>query len=203
EWSEAFAAYEASGNLARFAALLERDGFPTQAARALERGWDFLVVNNVQDAARQMQHALTAMKEPLLGASELFRERLRKSLRWVEAASLHEKQRLLALQSLQRGDILRATIFGLESFISREVAASGGDVFDHATRKGMDESFQQALRQGEHPDWKRQAYWLLKNVRNACAHGTVPDHPPHAQLMKNPQRLARELEATLNRLTNA
>lgn len=42
-----------------------------------------------------------------------------------------------------------------------------------------------------------EAYHLMKKVRNACAHGTKP---PHQQLLKNPQRLAKSLEQALNRL---
>ncbi|MDW8324913.1 MAG: TIGR02221 family CRISPR-associated protein, partial [Burkholderiales bacterium] len=200
EWSEAFAAYESSGDFSRFAPLLERDGFPAEAAQSLRRGWDFLVLSNVQDAARQLRSALPALERPLKGASELYRARLRKALRWAEPETLHEKQRLLALQALERGDILRATVFGLESFISREVAIRGGDVLNYKEREKVEDAYQEMLRQGEQPDWKRAAYWLLKNVRNACTHGTPPTYPPHAELVKNPERLRRELRATLDRL---
>ncbi|MCX7896836.1 MAG: TIGR02221 family CRISPR-associated protein [Rhodocyclaceae bacterium] len=202
EWAEAFAAYEASGDFSRFAALLERDGFPREAAQALRRGWTHWVLSNVQDAARHLQMALDALKEPLSGASELYRNRLRKTLRWAEAPSLHEKQRLLALQALERGDILRAAVFGLESFISREAATRGRNALDYQVRKEVDEAFQQSLQEGEHPDWKRRAYWLLKNVRNACAHGSPPTVREHHQLMQNPERLKQELNKTLMQLTN-
>lgn len=61
EWSEVFEAYAASGDFARFAALLERDGFPAEAARALERAWQFLQISNVSDAARALQPAWQAL----------------------------------------------------------------------------------------------------------------------------------------------
>ncbi|WP_126443806.1 TIGR02221 family CRISPR-associated protein [Sulfuricystis multivorans] len=202
EWAEAFEAYEASGDFSRFAPLLIRDDFPQQAAEALTRAWHFLVLTNVKDAAKSLSSALKALEAPLAGASWLFRARLQKALRWCHAKTLSEKFRLLALQSLERGDVLRASIFGLESFLAREVEAEGANPLDFNARKAADERFQGEAREGGHADWKRNAYWLLKNVRNACAHGTPPSHEPHAKLMRNPERLRRELEATLSRLTN-
>ncbi|MBW7657720.1 TIGR02221 family CRISPR-associated protein [Hydrogenophilus thermoluteolus] len=202
EWAEAFEAYEASGDFSRFAPLLVQDGFPRAAADALVRAWRLLMVSNVHDAAKSLQPVLQALGTPLSGASELFRVRLQKALRWSLESALSEKFRLLALQSLKRGDALRASIFGLEAFLAREVEAAAGNPLDYAQRKAADEHFQAQVRDGSVPDWKREAFWLLKNVRNSCAHGTPPSHARHAQLLRNPQQLARELEATLNRLTN-
>lgn len=201
EWSEVFEAYEASGDFSRFAPLLVRDGFADGAARALEQAWQFLQISNVSDAARALQPAWQALQAPLTGASELFRMRLHKALRWCQAEQMSEKLRLLALQSLERGDILRAAVFGLESVLAREVEAKGGNPLHYEQRKTADETLQAAFRNDEHPDWKRDAYWLLKNVRNACAHGTVPLRPPaHAELMRNPEQLRQALKATLARL---
>ncbi len=202
EWAEALAAYEASGDFSRFAPLLERDGFDRGLADGLRRGWALLNVSNVVDAARALGPVYSALGKPLAGASELFRKRLQESLRWTAADSLAEMQRILALQALRRGDFLRAAIFGLESFLSREVQASGGDPLDYVARKCINEVFREQLREDEYPSWRREAYWLLTNVRNACAHGTIPSYALHARLLKNPQRLRAELEATLNRLTN-
>lgn len=200
EWAEAFAAFETSGNFSHFAPLLERDGFPSPAARALEEAWSFLSLSNANDAARKLCHIHDALDTPLRGTSELFRGRLRRQLRWALAGTLADKQRLLALAALSRGDVLRAVIFGLEAFITREIEAAGADPLDYKVRENTDKAFSRQLDAGEHPQWKRKAYRLLKNIRNACAHGTPPSYYAYAELMKNPERLRREIEATLNRL---
>lgn len=202
EWVEALAAYEASGDFSRLAPLLERDGLEQKTAGRLGRGWDMLCVSDVHGAAVTLRPVYQALGEPLAGAAELFRERLRRALRWVAVESLAEMQRILALQALGRGDFLRAALFGLESFLSREVAAAGANPLDYRAREDAEARFRLELQEGEHADWKRGAYWLLKNVRNAIAHGTTPTYAPHAQLLKNPQRLRETLDATLNRLTN-
>ncbi|HXF47487.1 MAG TPA: TIGR02221 family CRISPR-associated protein [Burkholderiaceae bacterium] len=202
EWAEALAAYEASGDFSRFAPLLARDGLAATHVEALARGWHFVSVNNIADAARTLQPVYQALGQPLAGASELFRERLRRALRWVAANDLSERQRVLALQALQRGDALRASLWGYESFLSREVEAAGGNPLDHRAKEEAEAKYRLELREGEHADWKRAAFWLLKNVRNALAHGTRPAYAPHAQLLQNPERLRERLEQTLNRLTN-
>ncbi|BDV00421.1 hypothetical protein TDMWS_05060 [Thermodesulfomicrobium sp. WS] len=203
EWAEAFEGYDASGDFSRFAPLLKRDGLAHEAADALERAWGLLQVSNVSDAARTLYSAWKKLESPLTGASELFRKRLQKALRWCQAQQLSEKLRLLALQSLGRGDVLRAAVFGFECTLVREVEEAGGNPLDYEQRKAADDRLQEAFKGGEEgPDWKRHAYWLLKNVRNACAHSAPPRNTKHAELMRNPERLRRELDATLNRLTN-
>lgn len=200
EWAEAFAAYEASGDFSRFVPLLERDGFPPEAAEAFRRGWQCLAVTNVHDAARHLRQAQQALAQPLGGASELYRERLRHALDWAQQRTLSEKQRRLALQALGRADWLRAAILGLEAFVSRLLEEAGGNPLDYRARSAVDEQFQQELNDPGHADWKRQAYWLLKNVRNALAHGTPPGNEGQRQLLNNRDRLARELRAALDRL---
>ncbi|TDQ44389.1 TIGR02221 family CRISPR-associated protein [Tepidicella xavieri] len=202
EWAESLAAVEASGDLTRLAPLLERDGLPPEHVKALVRGWQLLGIMNVADAARTLRPVVRALDEPLKGAAQLYQEQLIRHLRWVKANGLHEQLRLLALQALRRGDLLRTALLGLESFLAREVVNAGGDPLDYRARERAAEQFKQDLREGKHPEWKRSAYKLLNNVRNALAHATRPSHDQHAELMQNPERLRRELEATLSRLTN-
>jgi CRISPR-associated Csx2 family protein len=202
-WLSAFVRHEANGDFSAFAALLEADGMEPALARPLERAWAMLNLTNVHDAALALRPLLQRLREPLPGVGELFRERLRKALRWVEGKDLAEQQRLLALQALARQDFLRASVFGLEAFLSRETLAAGGDPLKHSHKQRAEDTFRQELADGQHPDWKRAAFWLLKHVRNACAHGTPPQQRRYSELIKNPERLARELDATLNRLTHA
>jgi CRISPR-associated Csx2 family protein len=201
-WAEALAAFESSGDFSRFASLLAADGLEPELTNALPRAWQLFNLTNVHDAATALRPLCKRLRNPLDGVSELFRDRLRQALRWVEGKDLAEQQRRLALQSLRRGDFLRASLFGLEAFLSRATLDAGGDPLWHEDRDRAEAAFRQELKDGEHPDWKRAAYWLLRNVRNACAHGTAPTYEPHFELIRNPERLATTLEATLNRLTN-
>jgi CRISPR-associated Csx2 family protein len=202
EWLAAFVRFDSSGDFSGFSPLLQRDGLQQGTALCLDRAWHALSQTNVKDAARELRPLLECLKSPLSGASELFRMRLRERLKWCEKPDLADWQHALALQALRRGDILRASVFGLEAFLSRATSEMQGDPLQHEDRERADQAFRQELKDEEHPDWKREAYWMLKNVRNACAHGTVPRYRKHAELMRNPERLRRELEATLNRMYN-
>lgn len=124
-------------------------------------------------------------------------------MRWCEARDLGEQQRQLALQALGRGDLLRASLLGYEAFLSRQVIDQGGDPANYDERESIKKAFRQELKDGEHAEWKREAYHLLNNVRNACAHGIPPNYPRHQKLMKNPERLAGELQKALDRLNTS
>lgn len=202
-WVESFARYDASGDYAAFADLLEADGLGPDLARRLKRAFYFERTLNVRGASLELRPLVEALRNRLGGPSELFRDRLRRALEWSQGDDLAEQQRKLAFQAWRRDDFLRAAILGIESFLTRETIDAGRDPMDFRAREEIDKRFQQALKDGEHPDWKRHAYWLLKNVRNAMAHGTPPDRKEHQQLLKNVDRLREELEKTLNRLTNA
>ncbi len=199
-WNEALARFDANGDYGVFAPLLEADGLPHATAQCLVRAAYLERAHNVTDAAKQLRTVLHALDGPLAGASELFRPTLQRRLRWARETALAEQQRLLALQAYRRGDWLRAAILGLESFITRLCQETGADPLDFKARKLAEKSFRQTL--AEQPAPKRKAYSLLTEVRNSMAHGTPPNSGEVKNLVREPDRLARELEATLSRLIN-
>jgi DNA polymerase III delta subunit len=78
----------------------------------------------------------------------------------------------------------------------------GKDPLDYRQREQADEAFQKALKANEHPKWKQRAYWQLKDLRNAMAHGTTSEKNASVQeLQRNPQRLREELRSALSRLS--
>lgn len=199
-WLSALVRFDASGDFSVFAPLLEADGLKANEAKRLTRAWGLLMQNNVADAVRELQPLQRRLQTPLGGTSELFRETLRKRLRWCEARDLGEQQRLLALQALDRGDLLRASLLGFEAFLSRQVLEQGGNPASHGDKERAQKAFREELHAGDHADWKKDAFHLLNNVRNACAHGTRPMNPKHQKLLKNPELLAKSLEQALGRL---
>ncbi len=114
---------------------------------------------------------------------------------------LSEQQRLLALRALDRGDLLRTVILGLESLITRLCKEQGKDPLDYRQREQVDKDFQGEIRAGEHPVWKRQEFKKLKRLRNAMAHGTPAEIPALKKLLHNPQGLRKELQSILSRLS--
>lgn len=203
-WVKALDQFQASGDYGVFAPLLQDDGLAADKAACLARAAHLERLSNANDAAVQLCTFLRALDDwTPSGASALFIDKLKRHLRWAEAKDLHEQQRRLALQAHARGDYLRAAIFGLESMITRLCQAQGKNPLDYQQREAADVAFQ-TEQKNDHAvrDWKREAYWLMKNLRNAMAHGVPPSYAPHRDLTKNPERLEKELKATLDRLTN-
>lgn len=202
-WIAALEHFDASGNYAVFAPLLERDGVPRDKADCLRDASFHEATLNLGDAARKLQTFLPVLKEPLPGPSGLFQQRLAERLAWAREASLAEQQRLLAHRALDRGDLLRAAIFGYESLITRLCAERGLNPHDPNHRREVDDGYKEWLGNDAQAGWQREAYWTLKNLRNAMAHGTRPSIARHIQLLRDPQALAAALQDCLVRLRQA
>lgn len=199
-WVEALAVFDASGDYRVFAPLLAADGVAADKTHCLEEAAFFERTSNVADAARQLATFLPALDAPLPGASGLFQKRLRERLAWAREPDLATRQRKLAHQHLNRGDFVRAAIFGYESLLSRLCLEQGHDPLDYAARERLARAFGEELHAGEHADWKREAFLTLKNLRNALAHGTPPTREALRPKLRDRDKLAAEIQRCLHRL---
>ena len=185
DWIEALHTYDKDGDYGVFAPLLGGAGELLRKAAFFER-----TSNPVK--AREALTAWASRPDqfpPGDPAAELFREELQRRVSWYRGGDRAAWEAALAHQYLDRGDYVRASIYGLESVITAEVARSKGDVGDY--------------------DERDQARGLLKNqddfrtlekFRNALAHGVRPFDKAVAKRMKNQQTLDEELRRLLGRL---
>ena len=199
-WVSALDHFDASGNYGVFAPLLEADGLPGDKARCLIDAAFYETTTQVPNAARSLRTLLPELNTPLTGASALFQTQLKERLQWAQGDNLAHQQRLLAERALKRGDLLRAAILGLEALITRQTVAAGMDPYNYEDREREDEQLREEIKNGQHPDWLKVAYWDMKTLRNSMAHGTQPRKGRLQQLMKNPERLAAFLQSNLSRL---
>lgn len=199
-WVEALAVFDASGDYGVFAPLLDADGVPADKTRCLEDAAFFERVSNVKDAARQLGTFLPTLDSPLPGASGLFQKRLRERLAWARESGIAAQQRKLAHQYLNRGDFVRAAIFGYESLVSRLSLEQGRDPLNYAERDEVAQIFGEELRAGEHADWKRMAFRTLRSLRNSLAHGTPPASETLRRTLRDRDALAAEIQKCLQRL---
>lgn len=200
-WIDALEQFEATGDYGVFAELLAADGVKEDKTRCLKEAAFFERTFNVSDAARKLRTFLPVLDKPLPGASGLFQAQLKRRLEWVKEESLEAHQRRLAYQYLDRGDYVRATIFGWEALVTRECKARGynPDNYRSGREPAIDE-FEAEIQADAHPDWKRQAYWKLKSLRNALAHGLLRGNERERQILRDPAQLHRELDASFKRL---
>ena len=200
-WIDALDQFEVTGDYAVFAELLAADGVGEDKTRCLKEASFYERTCNTPDAARKLQSFLPVLEKPLRGASGLFQVALRGRLDWVRETSLEQHQRRLAYQHLNRGDYLRAAIFGWEALVTKECRTRGYD--PEAYREGREpaiEDLEKEIKADEHPEWKGEAYWTLKSLRNALAHGLLRRNKRERELLRDPAQLYRQLETSLKRL---
>ena len=194
-WVDALDRFDATGDYGVFAPLLIEDGIAEDKAGCLERAAFFERTQNLSDAARKLRTFLPVLDTPLPGAAGLFRARLAERLHWVNAGGLADHQRRLAFEHLKRRDYLRAAVFGWEALCTLECERRGLPPGDYATgRKLATDRLGDEMRDGEHPERKKSAFLLLRDVRNALAHGNPPRNRRSREVLQNPSRLRSELE---------
>jgi len=200
-WLDALSRFDQNGDYGLFAPLLEQDGAPTDKVRCLVEAAFFERSLNLADARRRILTFLPVLDEPLNGVSGLFRAALAERLAWVREAGLMDYQRRLARFYLRQSDFVRAAILGFEAVITRECdRRKFGHQDHHQDRKPAEEAFEADIRAGKQPRAVGEGYWMLKNLRNALAHGNPASLEPVRQIVANPQRLPQELEKAMDRV---
>jgi len=163
DWIEALAAFELSGDFAPFADLYERDGAPEETARLLRDAAFFERTTNAEKARAKLSTLHTQGDRLATPVGGLFTDALMERIDWFRRPTRAERERDLAHTYLERGDYLRAALYGQEAYLSQEVAAAGRrvDVYDdrEEVRKGL----------------TGPAFEKLRQIRNALAHGLRPD----------------------------
>ena len=211
-WIDALDRFDATGDYGVFAQLLIDDSVPEHKADCLRDAAFYERTFNVRDAARKIDTFRPILANPLAGASGLFQRRLADRLRWATASGLAEQQRKLAHQYLNRGDFVRAAMFGWEACVTRLCEERNVPTVEFSVeRQKVVEEFKEELRENKHSRVKSTAYLTLTYIRNALAHGTRQS-PPRSSNHKDPKvaartaaaaalkdrdRLRRELQTTL------
>ena len=199
-WLNALDRFDATGDYGVFAPLLKEDGVPASKADCLTEAAFHERTLNAQDAARKIGTFLPVLDEPLAGASRLFQPRLVERLRWAKQPDLAKQQQELAHQYLCRRDFVRAAMFAREAWVTKLCSDPHIPPTDYKNRKNAADDFEAALRNGEYSNQVETDYRTITNIRNALAHGTPPSNPRYGGMLKDPDRLYRELEAALERL---
>ena len=205
-WVEALDRFDATGDYGVFAPLLREDGVPEDKANCLRDAAYHERILNVPAARDRILTFLPVLDGSLPGASGLFQRKLGDRLQWSRLQDRWQWQRKLAYQYLNRRDYVRAAMLGWEAWVSRlcseqdTTGASADDVDANAfnERVAVLLEFEGELQMGDHPG-RSGAHWTLKHLRNSLAHGTRPTKR-YRGMLKDPDRLSRELHATFIRL---
>ena len=203
-WVDALNRFDACGDYGVFAPLLIADSVPKEQARCLERAAFHERTLNLSSAAAKIRTFLPALDQPLPGASELFRERLRERLAWVGGGNLAQCQRKLAFVYLERSDFIRAAMFGWEALATQEcIQRLGCDINNFEDRRTAIEALEQEFNGEFRRDrCRRNAFFTLRSIRNALAHGNPPRNPRILSILRDADRLRNEMDSAFQILLN-
>lgn len=199
-WVSALDRFDANGDYSVFAPLLEADGLPKDKANCLIDAAFYETTTQILNAARSLNTLLPDLDRPLSGASGLFQAQLKQKLQWAKGNNLAKQQLLLGQRARERGDYLRACILGLEALITHYCDEHQLDAKQHKDREEATQILHQASESNELPEWLRNAYRTLNTLRNSMAHGTLPRYPPTRELIRNRERLPKDLERLLGQI---
>ena len=185
DWVQALHTYDKDGDYGAFADLLDQgqglSGKLLREAAFFER-----TSNPVK--AREKLSTWSALPERFPhtdSTAALFREELEQRLAWVRGGNRAAWEEALGWQHLERGDYVRAVIYGMEAVISAEVVRQKGNLNDFDDR----DYCRKSLKDNE--DFK-----TLNGLRNALAHGVRPFNQQLTHMISD----AKALQASLRKL---
>ena len=203
-WMDALNRFDASGDYGVFAPLLKEDHVSPRCVQSLKGAAFHERTLNLSRAAKEIKRFLPTLNNPLQGASELFRHRLRARLEWAAKEDLAEQQCTLAYVYLERRDFMRAAVFGWEAQVTNECVRRFPelDPEDHDKRQQGLRRLRERLRRRRGEDPTRNAFFQLQDIRNALAHVNPPRNPEIRRILGDADRLERRLSQCFRCLLN-
>jgi len=186
DWIEALAAFEQSGDFSPFADLYEREGAPKETARLVRDAAFFERATNPMKARERLStlHTQRGCLDTPVGG--LFADALMERIDWFRRPTRAEQERSLAYTYLDRGDYLRAALYGQEAYVTAEVVKLGASPKDRGRREDVS-------TRPYPPELK-----TLRDLRNALAHGVRVADKRLATLLRDPQSLRDTLQGCLD-----
>lgn len=192
QWVQALNSFDKDGDYGVFTELLQEDQVPAAVCGSMQQAAFFERVTNASKAREQLtslrQHEFDTAEQPL---ASLFAPALQQRIAWSEVSGRGNVELRLAEQYLGRSDYVRAAIYALEGFISKRLDHLRDDVDNFDRRR-------EVLEAHGHPE----AFYELKKLRNALAHGLRNQDARIGALLQDEKRLQSRLNQLLVALKN-
>jgi len=197
DWLGALHTFDKDGDYGAFADLMEQDGVATYQANYLRRAAFRERTSNAWEARSDLRNLDAVLDSGLPGVSALFADQLKTRIRWHKGQDLLAWQRELAIEYLDRGDYVRATIYAFEGFVTSLIDEKNEELWDFRDRDEARKEYQKGLRGKK---LLLGDYFLLKGLRNGLAHGTRPDDPRIRDQVERTLSDSKLLQEELRRL---
>ncbi len=190
DWVDALATYDKDGDYGVFAPLLEKDGMDTSRTELLTQAAFFERTSNPLEARKKLKSVFPAVEKHDGPLGRLFRDTLKNRISWFNNETRQQWEQSLAEAYLKRYDYLRASLFLLESFVTRKLWNNKENPTNHEQREKTLESLCRSdseLKQ-------------LRNLRNQLAHGVRPRSEQEAEQKMGEEKTLRQF---LNKMIKA
>lgn len=197
-WTKAFHQYEQDGNYSAFKEPLKYEGINQVAVNALQDAAYFERTFNLTEAGKKLDDVKKNLPEKFDGIGEFFTEKFKSHIEWSDNSDLKKRQSELAHFYLKQGDFVRASIFGVESYITSlfKLPNEISSIQDYKFRESVEKDFF-AKKRGK--QGIVDCYKDLKSIRNTLAHGTEPSMDI-VKIMSNPKLLKERIELLFHKL---
>lgn len=198
EWANAITRFDKDGDYGTLADLMPDDAAPMlRQAAFLER------THQTGQARGRLKAVRSVLNESeFTGLAGLFQSELKNRFDWIDENRLYQRQRQLAMRSLERGDYLRAALYGFEGLITRvmtEQAISGRNPENFEHRQDAKADHEASLK-GSHNKPQQADYRLLRDIRNQLAHGISSPRADVQRAMADSAMLNTTLRQLFERL---
>ena len=191
DWISALDGFNKTGNIAPFSDLLQRDGMDKQTAQCLEEAAFFESVLNIPNARSPLKKFTDAIQNGLQGIGALFQDNLIARIAWHKEEHLYLRQQQNAYFYLAQGDYLRASALGYEAFVTyqmrQDTTVPKLDPQNFSDRDKIKKRVESQTNQ------QSKDYKMLRNLRNALAHGVRSDLAEVQRALSSKEKLDTEL----------
>lgn len=198
QWLNAATLANHTGNLTEVAQLLDH----SEIGQNLAKASFYMSVHRSDQARSPLKNVRAVLNDnPLEGAALLLKPVLLQQTNWVDESYIYQRQSAQAFHAMQRKDYLRTCIYAFEAYLTKKVRQSGttpGQESSFSIRKDVQESLDRdkAFRKTT----EGEAYVLLRNLRNALAHGGAGTQVDVQQLLNDQVKLEAKLQQMLKAL---
>lgn len=198
QWLNAATLAHHTGDLTDVAHLLNH----SQIGPDLAKASFYMSVHRSDQARSPLKKVRTALQnETLDGAALLLKPVLLQQTNWVDESQIYQRQSAQATHAMLRKDYLRTCIYAFEAYLTRKVRESGvmpGQEGSFQIRKDVQKSLD------DDKDFRKtvegETYILLRNLRNALAHGGAGSQADVQQLLNEQVKLEDKLQKMLKTL---
>jgi len=198
EWVKALNSFDKDGDYGVFSELLEADGLTKKQTKHLKNAAFCERIFNVPQAAKKLTAFSQNTPEELPGMGSLFSDTLSKHIEWPTKGNLYDHQRELAYSFLEKNDYCRSAVLGVEAFVTHRML-SRGDNQENICNYQQRDPVSRDVNGISNPQ-KREAFRLLKKLRNTMAHSNTPEGHEVIEAMQSASNLESKLRNLMNQL---